>query len=136
MHHQTFIHTNMNTVVILYWLNYAKNKWFLRFFFFFSCCHLNLHGVGRSKRHWLILLLHHLLFMLGQECLLWNINLIPWVAASVNAIFPLQILVDKYLRISYWFLRLSHYNAITEAKKKFTVRQTATTKLQTLVIRF
>ena len=73
--------------------------------------------------------------MRGQ-CLLWNVNLIPWVAASVNAMFPLQISVDKYLCISYSFLRLSHYNVITEAKKKFTIRQTATTKLQRLVIRF
>ena len=73
--------------------------------------------------------------MRGQ-CLLWNVNLIPRVAASVNAIFPLQIPVDKYLSISYSFLSLSHYDVITEAKKKFTVRQTATTKLQRLVIRF
>ena len=75
--------------------------------------------------------------MRGQ-CLIWNVNLIPRVAASVNAIFPLQIPVDKYLSISYSFLSLSHYNVImiTEAKKKFTVRQTATTKLQRLVIRF
>ena len=61
---------------------------------------------------------------------------LPWVASGVNAFFPLQIPVEKYLLISYWFLRLSHYNVITDAKKKFTVRQAATTKLQRLVIRF
>ena len=61
------------------------------------CCHLNLHGVGRSKRHWLIFTMTRLALYAWSRMSTLKYQFDPWVAASVNAIFPLQIPVDKYL---------------------------------------
>ena len=92
-----------NRLVILFWLDQFFCKLLCQektgFNIFFSCCHVYLHGVGQSKHHWLIFSV--ILLALYGRCPLWNVNLIPWVASGVNVFFPLQIPVEKYLRISY-----------------------------------